>query len=82
MDTVVHDWAQMETKGMLIGGEEDGPDFPAQARAAVEAMQNGELVLLPNVGHNPHLEVPERFNAELIRFLSTDPDEPASENGR
>jgi pimeloyl-ACP methyl ester carboxylesterase len=77
IDTVVHDWPQMETKGMLIGGAEDGPDFPAQARAAVDAMQNAELVLFDNVGHNPHLEVPERFNAELIRFLATDPDEPA-----
>ena len=82
MDTVVHDWPQMETKGMLIGGAEDGPSFPAQARAAVDAMQNAELVLLPDVGHNPHLEAPERFHEELIRFLATDPDEPAGEGGR
>ncbi len=82
MDTVVHDWPQMETKGMLIGGAEDGPTYPAQARAAVDAMQNAKLVLFPNVGHNPHEEVPELFNAELIRFLATDPDEPVGEGGR
>ena len=82
MDTVVHDWPQMETKGAIISGADDGPDFPAQARAAVDAMQNAELVLFPNAGHNPHLEIPERFNAELIRFLATDPDEPAGEDGR
>ena len=38
-----------------------------------KALQNAELVLIPNVGHNPHLEAPEIFNRELIRFLSSDP---------
>ena len=42
--------------------------------------RSAELVLIPNVGHNPHEEVPEIVNAELIRFLSSDPDEPASED--
>ena len=82
MDTVVHDWPQMETKGAIISGAQDGPNFPAQARAAVDALQNAELVLFPNAGHNPHVEIPEQFNAELIRFLATDPDEPAGEEGR
>ena len=27
------------------------------------------------VGHNPHEEVPDIANAELIRFLGTDPAE-------
>ena len=37
-----------------------------------KALQNAELVLIPNVGHNPHLEAPEIFNRELIRFLGSD----------
>jgi pimeloyl-ACP methyl ester carboxylesterase len=82
IDTVVNDWPRMETKGAIISGADDGPSFPAQARAAVDALQNAELVLFPGVGHNPHLEVPERFNAELIRFLATDPTERADEGGR
>ena len=32
-----------------------------------------------NVGHNPHLEIPEVLSAELIRFLSSDPEAPAAE---
>ncbi len=36
----------------------------------------------PTVGHNPHLEAPEIFNRELIRFLSSDPDTPAVRAGR
>jgi pimeloyl-ACP methyl ester carboxylesterase len=52
----------------VIGGEVDGPDFPALARNA-----NAELVLVPNGGHNPYLEAPDRCHPALIRFLRTDP---------
>lgn len=81
-ETIVHDWPQMGTKTLLVGGADDGPNYPALARNAVDALQNAELVLFPNVGHNPHLEVPERLSAELIRFLATDPQQPAGEGGR
>ncbi len=80
IDTVVHDWPQMETKTLVIGGAEDGPNFPERARKVAEAFPNAELVLIPNVGHNPHLEAPEIFNRELIRFLSSDPDTPAAKS--
>lgn len=79
VDSIVDDWPHISTKAMLLGGEVDGPDFPENARRAVEALQNAELVLIPNVGHNPHEEVPEIVNAELIRFLTSDPNEPAGE---
>ncbi len=79
VDSVVNDWPHIQTKAMLLGGEEDGPDFPTNARRAVDMLPNGELVLLPNVGHNPHEEVPEFVNAELIRFLTSDPESPAAE---
>lgn len=75
IDTIANDWPQMATKTMIVGGEVDqGPGFPERARRAVDAFQNAELVLFPGVGHNPHLEVPELLNAELIRFFGTDPD--------
>lgn len=79
IDSVVDDWPHITTKAMFLGGEEDGADFPENARRVVEALPNAELVLIPNVGHNPHEEVPEIVNRELIRFLSSDPDEPAGE---
>ena len=75
IDSVVNDWPHIQTKAMVLGGEEDGPNFPENARRAAESLPNAELVLIPNVGHNPHEEVPEIVNAELIRFLSSDPDE-------
>jgi pimeloyl-ACP methyl ester carboxylesterase len=69
-DTVVHDWPWIEAPSALIAGEEDGPGYPEAARDAVDALPNGTLILFPDVGHNPHLEVPERFHEALLRFLA------------
>ena len=79
IDTIVHDWPQMETKALVIGGELDGPTFPERARNVAESLANAGLVLLPNAAHNPHVEIPDVFNPELIRFLKSDPNVPASE---
>ena len=79
MDTVVNDWPHIRTKTLILGGEIDGPNFPENARRAVKILPNAEVFLIPNVGHNPHEEVPDIVNAELIRFLGSDPDEPADE---
>lgn len=62
-------WPQIETPALLIGGTEDGPDYPAVAQAAADLLPEGELHLFPGIGHNPHLEAPELLNRELIRFL-------------
>ena len=75
MDTIVDDWPHIRTKALILGGEIDGPDFPANARRAAEILPNGEVFLIPNIGHNPHEEAPDIVNAELIRFLATDPRE-------
>ena len=45
----------------------------------MNALQNAELVLIPNVGHNPHLEAPETFNRKLIRFLGSEQEVVATE---
>ena len=71
MDTVVDDWAHIQTPTLILGGEIDGPGFPDNVRRAAEILPNGEAFLIPNVGHNPHEEVPDIVNAELIRFLAT-----------
>ena len=79
IDSTVNDWPHIRVKSMVLGGTEDGPDFPENARRAAETLPNAELVLIPDAGHNPHEEKPDLVNAELIRFLSSDPDEPAAE---
>lgn len=83
-DPVVHEWQYIGTKALVIGGSEDRlvRDYPAAARNVAEQLQNAELVLFPGAGHSPHFEIPDEFHAELIRFLRSDPDEPADQSWR
>lgn len=82
IDSTVNDWPHIRTKSMILGGTEDGPTFSDDARRAAKILPNAELVLIPKVGHNPHEEAPEVVDAELIRFLSSDPSQPAATTGR
>ena len=52
------------------------------ARNVAEELQNAELVIFPEVGHSPHLDNPDEYHGELIRFLRSDPDEPADQAWR
>ncbi|MGQ9426354.1 alpha/beta fold hydrolase [Gilvimarinus sp. F26214L] len=81
-DPVVYDWQHIDTKALVIGGAADGlaADFGASARKVAEALPNAELVLFEGIGHNPHFEIPEKFHGELVRFLKSDPGEPASDD--
>ncbi len=65
-------WPKINAKTILIGGAEDGPNFPERAQRAVDLLPNGSLYLIPDAGHNPHEETPEVFNRELLRFLNTE----------
>ena len=71
MDTVVNDWPHIQTKTLILGGEEDYPTYAAEAQHAVDIFPNGEVFLIPGVGHNPHEEVPDVVSKELVRFLGT-----------
>jgi len=71
MDTVVNDWQHIETPTLILGGQEDYPTYAEEARNAANTFPNGDAVMIPNVGHNPHEEAPVRFNAELISFLES-----------
>jgi pimeloyl-ACP methyl ester carboxylesterase len=70
IDSTVNDWPHIRVKSMVMGGEQDGPTFPDDARRAAKTIPNAQLALFPNAGHNPHEEIPDRVNAALIRFLS------------
>ena len=83
-DPVAHEWQYISSKALVIGGAEDRlvDDYPARARHVAESLQNAELVLFPEVGHAPAFDSPDEFHAELIRFLRSDPDEPADQSWR
>jgi len=69
LDPVVYDWAKIKCRTLVLGGEIDTPTFAAEARHVAETIPKGELKLLPGLGHVPHLEAPDVFYPELLRFL-------------
>jgi len=71
MDTVVNDWQHIRTPTLILGGQEDYPTYAEESRHAASIFPNGEMILIPNVGHNPHEEAPDIFNEELLRFLGS-----------
>jgi pimeloyl-ACP methyl ester carboxylesterase len=75
-DPVVYDWAKIKVKALVLGGAEDTPDFPERAKHIADTLPGAELALLPGLGHVPHIQAPEVFNAALLKFLKE--DAPAS----
>jgi len=69
LDPVVYDWAHIKVKAMVLGGEKDGQNFPALAKHIAGTIPGAKLVILPGVGHVPHVQVPDIFNKELLAFL-------------
>ena len=67
---VVYDWPGIRVPTLLLSGAVDGPDFPGLARRAAGTIPGASLILLEEVGHNPHLEAPGRFHPELLAFLA------------
>jgi pimeloyl-ACP methyl ester carboxylesterase len=68
-EPVVYEWPHIRAPALVIGGAQDGPRFPELARGVAAALPDARLVLFADVGHNPHIEAPARFHAELLRFL-------------
>ena len=69
LDPVVYDWPKIKVKTLVIGGEKDGQDFPKLAKHIADSIPGAELAIIPNAGHVPHLEVPDIFYPELLKFL-------------
>jgi pimeloyl-ACP methyl ester carboxylesterase len=68
-DPVVYDWPNIKARTLVIGGEKDGPDYPGQARRVADTVQNGQLYIIPGVGHNPQFEAPDKLYPPLLKFL-------------
>ena len=68
-DPVVYDWPHIKARTLVIGGEKDGPDYPALAARVAKSVKNGQLFIIPGVGHIPQFEAPDKLYPVLIRFL-------------
>jgi len=82
LDPVVDDWAHIKVKTLVLGGDKDTPDFPERAKHIADTIPGGQLVLLPGLGHVPHLQAPDVFYRELLKFLKSDVGgSPSAANG-
>jgi len=54
---------------LVVWGERDRVFPESQARVAVSRLQDGSLALIPDCGHMPHVECPDRFLGALDGFL-------------
>ncbi len=75
-DPVVYDWAHIQVPTLAFGGAEDmllGTAASFQERmnyiARTVPNGNGHVLLLPGLGHVPHLEAPEKVLPPLVAFL-------------
>lgn len=68
-DPVVSDWPRIQARTLVIGGEKDGANYPAQAAAVAAAIPGAQLRVIANVGHNPHFEAPDLLFPALVDFL-------------
>jgi len=46
------------------------PAIPEAAKMMVGTIPHGQIKLFPNVGHVPHLEVPDDFKSTVLEFLA------------
>jgi pimeloyl-ACP methyl ester carboxylesterase len=61
---------ELPMRTLVIWGAHDQVIPVEQGRRAVERLQRGQLIVIPECGHLPHVEWPERFVATLNAFLT------------
>ena len=60
----------LETPTLVVWGERDRVFPRFQAKRSVVRLRDGSLVLIPDCGHMPHVECPDRFMDALDNFLA------------
>jgi pimeloyl-ACP methyl ester carboxylesterase len=75
-DPVVYDWPHIQVPTLAFGGAEDmllGPAarFQEQMQHLAKSVPDGKgrVLLLPGLGHVPHLEAPDKVLPPLVEFL-------------
>jgi 2-hydroxy-6-oxonona-2,4-dienedioate hydrolase len=69
-EVLVDRLAQLERPTMVVWGTRDRVIPYSRAKEAASRLQEGYLELIPECGHLPQVEQPERFVSGLRRFLS------------
>jgi pimeloyl-ACP methyl ester carboxylesterase len=64
-----HRLGRISVPTLFIWGERDGIVTPAYGAAYRDLIPGARLAVIPEAGHLPHIEQPQRFLQELNRFL-------------
>ena len=72
LDPVDADWPKIKVKTLLLGGENDTPDYAERCRYIASVIPGAQVVMLPGLGHVPHLQDPAAFYPPLLKFLKSD----------
>ena len=64
------DYRNIRRPTLIIAGAKDPLREPDYAEKLQKEIARSELVVFPEAGHFPHIDLPERFNGLAIRFLS------------
>jgi pimeloyl-ACP methyl ester carboxylesterase len=68
-EDLLKDLPQIKIRTLIIWGESDRLVPVKYAHIFKEKIENSELKILPEIGHSPHLEVPEKLTKIIIQFL-------------
>jgi pimeloyl-ACP methyl ester carboxylesterase len=68
-EVLVHRLGLLGMPTLVVWGERDRVFPRSQAERAVARLREGSLALIPNCGHMPHVECPDRFLRALDGFL-------------
>jgi pimeloyl-ACP methyl ester carboxylesterase len=69
IEVLVDRLPSLKVSTLVVWGECDRVFPQSQAREAVTRLRNGSLALIPDCGHMPHVECPDRFLGSLEGFL-------------
>src|SRR5262245_13612815 len=76
LDPVVHDWAHIKAPTLVFGGAEDSlagtaKNFQDRMKFVADTIPGGKarLLLIPGLGHVPHMEAPDKTYPPLLAFL-------------
>ncbi len=65
---------ELQPMTRVIWGAKDVVIPLSIVQAGVRLIPHGDLVVIPNVGHSPHLEAPEAFARNVLAFLARGPE--------
>jgi len=65
------DLAEVKTPTLVLHGADDIEKFQMNSKILSSEIRDAGLVAIEDCGHFPHLEAPEVFNSQIIRFLES-----------